>query len=310
MGENIENFLNFSKDLIQLLPVNVQHHSDLQQSRKNHKTHSLSEKSIKKSKNSASTTHLPSTETTRAQTSDELKQRLQDKLSEFKDNRASKKPFNQAEQAAREQKKALKRQMKKNKQRSLIHRKQDGQNVPVNRGNLQKSEKSSSEPFNKKQKVKENIEEGVEFGKFDYVTGNEAAAQKFKKAGEDKTSKLEGKASKELLKSAEGLKRRMQFLEKNNPEGAKKLKTEHQWNKALAQSEGKKIQDDPDKIKKSLKERQRQKQKSKSKWKTKTDEVEASKQEKQDKRTENIQSRIKNKKARKINSLKKRGRIL
>jgi len=301
--EKVSSFLNFSKDLIDLLPVNVQHHSDILNARK--KSTKINQQQPKHKLQ-----HLPSkgNETTRASTSDELKQRLADKLAAFKDGRSTKKAFNAAEQAAREQKKNLKRQLKKNKQKSLINRKQDGQNVPQNRGNLQKTEKSThdkSEPIAKKKK-----KDDVEFGKFDFVTGSEAAAQKFKKQGEDKTSRLEGKASKELLKSAEGLKRRMEYLEKNNPEEAKKLKTEHAWNKALAQSEGKKIQDDPDKIKKSLKDKHRQKQKSKSIWKNKTDEVEKKMQEKQDKRTENIQGRAQNKKNRKINSLKKRGRIL
>jgi len=299
--DKISSFLNFSKDLISLLPVNVQHQTDILNARRG-KDKIDTKKQVKQQ-------HLPSksNQTTRASTSDELKQRLAEKLNAFKDGRSSKKPFNAAEQAAREQKKALKRSIKRNKQKSLINRKQDGQSVPQNRGNLQKAEqKSDKEPVSKKQKK----EEGVEFGKFDYVTGNEATAQKFKKQGEDKSSKLEGKASKDLLKNAEGLKRRMDFLEKNNPEEAKKLKTDHAWNKALAQSEGKKIQDDPDKIKKSLKDKHRQKQKSKSKWKEKTAEVENKMQERQEKRTENIQSRVQNKKNRKINSLKKRGRIL
>ena len=106
----------------------------------------------------------------------------------------------------------------------------------------------------------------------------------------------------------------MQTLNLNNQNSISRkrnlFKSFRLGNKALAQSEGKKIQDDPDKIKKSLKDKHRQKQKSKSKWKEKTAEVEKKMQDRQEKRTENIQSRVQNKKNRKINSLKKRGRIL
>ena len=125
-----------------------------------------------------------------------------------------------------------------------------------------------------------------------------------------KKAKLEGKASHKLLKHAEGLQKRMEFLEKTNPEEAKKLKSEHAWEKALAHSEGKKVNDNPDKIKASIKASERRTKKSKESWKKRDAQISEKKEEKQRKRAGNLKDRVDKKKARKIESAKRRGRLV
>merc|ERR1712178_419693 len=116
------------------------------------------------------------------------------------------------------------------------------------------------------------------------ASGGKIAAENEKYA-EKKKQKLEGKASQKLLKHAEGLQKRMEFLEKTNPAEAKKLKEEHAWEKALAHSEGKKVNDNPDKIKASIKASERRKKKSKESWKKRDAQVSEKKEEKQRKRS-------------------------
>ena len=113
-----------------------------------------------------------------------------------------------------------------------------------------------------------------------------------------------------LLKHAEGLQKRMAFLEKTNPAEAKKLKDEHAWEKALAHAEGKKVNDDVDKIKATIKSRKNQEKKSKSTWKARDDGVAEKKDAKQNKRSSNLKDRVDKKKARKLQSAKTRGRLV
>merc|ERR1719378_2024764 len=159
----------------------------------------------------------------------------------------------------------------------------------------------------------EQKETNIEFNKFNFVTGNEAAASGGKiaaeseKYSEKKKAKLEGKASHKLLKHAEGLQKRIEFLEKSNPEAAKQLKDEHRWEKALAHSEGKKVQDDPDKIKASIKAQERRTKTSKKKWKERDEQVQKKMDEKQAKRKSNLGDRTDKKNGRNaMNKCRKR----
>merc|ERR1712168_495872 len=201
-------------------PINVQTTHPEKNQPKN-----SSKKSDKPSKN-VKVPEAP--KTTRAETGSELKERLQSRLNEFKSAREPKKAFNPAEQAAREQKKQLKRAQKKAKRARTLEKQKDGQSVPQQRGNQNKT-LASENPMRVERKT-EQKESNIEFSKFNFVTGNEAAASGGKiaaeseKYSEKKKAKLEGKASHKLLKHAEGLQKRIEFLEKSNPEAAKQLK--------------------------------------------------------------------------------------
>jgi len=303
-SDDIDSFLNFARDLVELIPVNVQ---------TTHKQKTKGQKSKQTGQNSPQKgSKLKAPATTRASTGNELKERLQTQLSAFKNARQPKKAFNEAEIAAREEKKLLKRAQKKQKRQRTIDRQKDGQSVPQQRGNQKKAEEISADNPMRIERKGEPAEENIEFGKFDFVTGHEAKASGGKvaaEAGGDK-GRLEGKASVQQLKAAEGLQKRIKFLESTNPEKADELKKQHAWDKALAHSQGQKIQDDPDKIKKSLANEARRKKKSKTKWKERSDDVSSKLDERQMKRKSNLQDRIDTKKKKKLNSAKKRGRIL
>lgn len=99
-------------------------------------------------------------------------------------------------------------------------------------------------------------------------------------------------------------------LERTNPEEHKKMLEEHAWNKALKQSEGIKVQDDPNKIKKTLKDQERRKRKSKKSWAERDEKTRSDAAERQRKRAANIQEVVDKKKAKKMKTLKKKGRIV
>lgn len=320
--------MNFARDLVDLIPINVQTtHPDREpksSSNKNKpKTNQASKKSDKNNPNTqifkaqnGNKNQNASLKTSRAGTGTELKQRLESRLAELTGARAPKKAFNEAETAARESKKQLKRVQKKAKRSRTLEKQKDGQSVQQQRGNQNKLDEENPMRIERKGADKKAEKKNIEFSKFNFVTGNEAAASggliaavdsKYSDKGK---TKLEGKASAVLLKHAEGLQKRMAFLEKTNPAEAKKLKDEHAWEKALAHAEGKKVNDDVDKIKATIKSRKNQEKKSKSTWKARDDGVAEKKDAKQNKRSSNLKDRVDKKKARKLQSAKTRGRLV
>merc|ERR1712127_1014610 len=306
---SLDLFMNFARDLVDLIPINVQTtHPDREPKSSSNKNKPKTNQASKKSDKNNPNTQIfkaqngnknASLKTSRAGTGTELKQRLESRLAELTGARAPKKAFNEAESAARESKKQLKRIQKKAKRSRTLEKQKDGQTVQQQRGNQNKLDEENPMRIEKKGADKKaEKEKNIEFSKFNFVTGNEAAASGGKIAAEDSKysdkgkTKLEGKASHLLLKHAEGLQKRMAFLEKTNPAEAKKLKDEHAWEKALAHAEGKKVNDDVDKIKASIKSGERRTKKSKSTWKARDDGI----TDKKD--------------ARKLQSAKTRGRLV
>jgi len=312
-AQDLDVFHSFAQDLINLIPTNV--NSDQKREKQQPKT--------QKEKTLAGGNKKPA-----PKTNSELRQRLQDHLEGLKGQRASKKDFNSAEKAAREAKKQLKRQSKKAKRKRLLDKQKDGGEVPAAKGNLnkpgqeppsKKSKSSKSEnnddesgPSKVKSEKSEKVStENLEFNNTDFVTGHEADAQGGNLFNKNKKkSKLEGKANLQQLKSAEGFKKRLNYLEKNDPEKHKELLAEHSWDKALKHAEGKKVNDDPSKIRKSLNDAKRRKSKSRKTWQDKDEKVHKDMDDRQRKRAANIQDRVDKKKDKKMKSLKKRGRIL
>merc|ERR1712127_496923 len=310
---SLDLFMNFARDLVDLIPINVQTtHPDREPKSSSNKNKPKTNQASKKSDKNNPNTQIfkaqngnknASLKTSRAGTGTELKQRLESRLAELT--------------GARESKKQLKRIQKKAKRSRTLEKQKDGQTVQQQRGNQNKLDEENPMRIEKKGGDKKaEKEKNIEFSKFNFVTGNEAAASGGKIAAEDSKysekgkSKLEGKASHVLLKHAEGLQKRMAFLEKTNPAEAKKLKDEHAWEKALAHAEGKKVNDDVDKIKASIKSGERRTKKSKSTWKARDDGITDKKDAKQNKRSSNLKDRVDKKKARKLQSAKTRGRLV
>ena len=151
----------------------------------------------------------------------------------------------------------------------------------------------------------------LEYNPSPFVTGHEAtAAGGLTLTKKEKKSSLEGKATKKQLETAEKLQKQLQNLKENDPEQHKQKVKEMAWDKAFKHAEGVKINDDISRIKKSLKNEERKKKKSRKEWTDRTDKVKDDMDERQRKRKANIQERIDKKKKKKMDGLRKRGRIL
>lgn len=219
---DLDTFHLFATDLIKLIPTNA--NSDQRREKNEAPVANISsnKKSAKQLKKD-----LP-------KTNSELKQRLQDHLENLKSKRESSKNFNEAEKLARENKKMMKRASKKAKRKRALDKQKDGGEVEKTKGNMLKAGKmnetssNSNKNSNNKNTSKSNgksnnlsddfgddaMETGdnLMFSKQSFVTGHETKAKGGKEMNfKSKGSKLEGKASKELLKSAEGFKKRLDY---------------------------------------------------------------------------------------------------
>ncbi|CAJ0581606.1 unnamed protein product, partial [Mesorhabditis spiculigera] len=126
----------------------------------------------------------------------------------------------------------------------------------------------------------------------------------------EKRDKFTGKDFKRLLEKAEKRQERIDSIRTKNPEKAEKIEESIKWKKVLQQAEGKKVRDNVDLLKKAMKRKEKTKDRTKKKWGERTTAVEEKVAKKQDKRDTNLQKRKDDVKKRKMDKLRKKGRIL
>ncbi|XP_057475558.1 ribosomal RNA-processing protein 14 [Actinidia eriantha] len=153
------------------------------------------------------------------------------------------------------------------------------------RENRQKRKRGSEvEEKSEKVEVEEDVAEaskGIEFGKV-RLGGEEERVRRKKKRNVSKIEELE--RAKKLQEA------------KKDPE----VGTKHSWKAAVSRAAGVKVHDDPRLLKQSAQKERRRHEKSAEKWKERVESREKVKGEKQQKRSENIADRIRQKKMRKI----------
>lgn len=149
-----------------------------------------------------------------------------------------------------------------------------------------------------------NEECKIVFSKFDFSSHPGGKNRKTKK---DKVMKN----PTELLKSIKEQKNKIsQLVEKGEKEKALEIKTQLAWKKAFDKTEGKKVKDDPNLLLKAVKKKKDLKRLSKKKWAERKEKVEQSIAKSQQKRQENLNKRIKDKKVKKLKLLSKKGRVI
>lgn len=332
-SDDIEIFHNFAQDLIKLIPINANDKNRGKKSEKSDETSQNSKnlskkearklKSLKKnSSENGKNSNLPSTNA-------ELRERLQAKLQNLKTSREGKKAFNAAEAASMKNKQVMKREAKNAKRKRALDKQKDGEKPMDRGGNLKKGQEDGDQKKSKtpnpegKKEVENTISDpspskkskistsNLEYNSSTFVTGHEAtAAGGLTLTKKEKKSSLEGKATKKQLETAEKLQNTLKNLKENDPEEHKKMVKEIAWDKAFKHAEGVKVNDDVAKIKKSLKNEARRKKKSTKEWSDRADKVKDDMDERQKKRKTNIQDRADKKKKKKMDGLRKRGRIL
>lgn len=102
------------------------------------------------------------------------------------------------------------------------------------------------------------------------------------------SKKLRGKAHlKNLLAKAESQRQRAQELRQSDPSRAKAEK----WNTLIDRASGKKVRDDPKRLKKALKRREQEKRRSQVKWRERQDALQEEMTERQERKRTNLQGK-------------------
>lgn len=140
------------------------------------------------------------------------------------------------------------------------------------------------------------------FSKFDF---SESSSHKSKK---QKTRNNDPQAILENLEKQNAKLREMKAS--GETEKAEEMKQDQMWKSAIAKADGQKVKDNPMLLKKTIKRKEQQVQKSKKKWKAREDGVQKAKDDRQRKRTENINKRKKDKKNTKLKKSAKKGKII
>ncbi|KAH9606578.1 hypothetical protein KSS87_016748 [Heliosperma pusillum] len=162
-----------------------------------------------------------------------------------------------------------------------------GDNKKV-KGKVKEGEsESESERVNVEKEVEEASKE-IEFGKVKLDASIDDAL--FNK-----------KNKKRKLSKEEELKKALELEEaKKDPEKGNTVKAQHAWKAATDRAMGKKVHDNPSRLKKSLDKDVKKQQKSKETWKKRVETTANHKKAKQDKRKANINARMNTKKQAKI----------
>lgn len=145
-----------------------------------------------------------------------------------------------------------------------------------------------------------NSEGKMVFSKFDFSE----SGVKTKKENEDRDPH---KILKKIQKQNEKIN---EMVKEGDLEKATEMREKLAWSRALNKAEGMKVKDNPELLKKSIKKELKRKQKSKKKWESRIETVKNHQDERQKKRTENIQARKKQVKLNKLKKAAKKGRII
>ena len=154
--------------------------------------------------------------------------------------------------------------------------------------------------------LEEDIQTDFEFSRL--ISSKDEPVKKKNK--NEKRDTFKGKNYKGLLKKVEERDERIKKIEEKNPEKAKHLKEEIQWNRALKRASGEKVKDNPELLKKGIKKKEKMKNKTKKQWEGRVKEVEDKKEQKQVKRKDNLKKANDKRKEKKIQKAKKKGRVV
>lgn len=182
--------------------------------------------------------------------------------------------------------KLLKKEKKERKKQKILNNKVKQENgvVPI-----------------KKQKPLYNSEGQIIYSKFDFsVLG--AKKTDFKNKARD--PKVALKIIREQEKKIKNLK------ESGEVDKVREIVENKAIKSALMRSEGIKVRDDTELLKKTILKKKLKKEKSKRKWAARVNKVEKDQEERQKKRTANIQARSHKKKVKKLKKAAKKGRII
>lgn len=140
----------------------------------------------------------------------------------------------------------------------------------------------------------------IVFSKFDFTTPSEPS---------DKVDKQKKIDYKKLIAKAEAKERSLKELKEKDARKSEQLEEQLNWKRVINKARGSKVKDDPGLLKKTLKRKEQQKRSSKKKWETRKSQELKRIEQKQETRQRHIKERQDAKKARKMGSKFKKGKV-
>ncbi|ELT96262.1 hypothetical protein CAPTEDRAFT_226563 [Capitella teleta] len=222
---------------------------------------------------------------------DELRHRLQSKIDGMRAQR-------KAKEMSQEDKQKLRKELSKDKKKQTTNAR-----IKIKKPISEKKVKVNGESSAASTRPAFNKDGQLVFSRFDF-SQTEDEIKKKKKKGDS------GKNYKKMLETVTKQKEKLTKLKEVNPEGAKAVAEKAKWMAALQRSEGLKVRDDPEKLKKAIKRKEKKKEKSKKNWADRKEGIDKKLKDRLDKRDANIDKRKQSNKDNKIKKLTKRGRIV
>ncbi|CAI2331913.1 unnamed protein product [Caenorhabditis sp. 36 PRJEB53466] len=235
--------------------------------------------------------------------------RLQKKLKEMKTERKGKGPTKvtaaMADKLAEE--KRLKRRESKLKLKQRRAEEKKGKEVKKEIENQNQNKEDGVENGVPEKKEKS----GISFNNLKFeIKEDKQRGKKQRTAKKDRALKLTGRDYKSLIAKVEETKATIEKVREADPHKATIMEDELKWEKTLKRAAGGKVKDNLEMLKKALAKKNKLKDRKKEKWQNRDNKVEGEKQTKQEKRKSNLQKRIDDVKKRKMNKLRKKGRIM
>ncbi|XP_011602952.1 surfeit locus protein 6 homolog [Takifugu rubripes] len=256
--------------------------------------------------NGSSTQALEGGNESKFSTVDILRKRLHEKIEESRGQGAPKDALSEAVQAKRAKRK-LERERKKRKRKEFRMKELAQQNVEEQQPELKP--KAVCESAASKRNVQAIIFNKVEMVEEGYVDKVQKKKNK-KQSMKGNITPLTGKNYKQLLSRVEARNAKLEGLREKDEAKARDLEEKIKWTNLLYKAEGIKIKDDEEMLRTALKKKEQKRAQRKKKWAELSGNLAEKMQQRQDKRTRNIQKRKQLKTEKKKNKARKKGRVL
>ncbi|XP_055352132.1 surfeit locus protein 6-like [Paramacrobiotus metropolitanus] len=226
----------------------------------------------------------------------QLKQRLHDKLLAFKAKRKALLSPEESHEAH-----VLRGKLRKLKKKEKTREKKSQNKKKKPADGSSHSQPGTATPSSQRSSSIVSEEGRMIFSRFDFFQTDADAVH---------PKQAKGKNLTHLLNKAEADQRKLQQAEAEDEEKGKELRQKKAWQEALLKAQGVKLKNDPDKLRKALKEQKKRKKRSERKWTERTGHVHKEQKERQDKRQKNLDKRKEAKQAKKRQKAIKKGHLI
>jgi len=234
----------------------------------------------------------------RAKSHEELKERFRKKMEQFQEKNKKKDGTLKEVKVKEVLTKQMKRAANKKKKRELL--KKGLIKASASKGNLNKANLGSFEGVMTKDGDENEHKQNIVFSKFDFVESSKGVRGP-QKNNDPKAALQKIKLQKEKLKK---------MKERGQTEKVDKIESKEKWKKAMQKSEGVKVKDDEELLKKTIRRKDHDKRKGANLWKEQKEKVDHGKSTKQKKRDTNLMKRKTDKKDKKKKLAIKKGRLI